>query len=91
VLEAEGFEFLMDTRELWKPPRVLVRGERVEAEVWLDEDDVSFMKEPGLGARDEARILGLVHEHLDDLILAWLSLKDDVRQDRLVERNVLVD
>lgn len=58
VLEAEGFEFLMDTRELWKPPRVLVRGGRVEAEIWLDEDNVSFMKEPGLGARDEARILG---------------------------------
>lgn len=32
-----------------------------------------------------------MHEHLDDLILAWLSLKDDVRQDRLAERNVLVD
>ncbi|MGH7551483.1 MAG: hypothetical protein ACREMQ_00470 [Longimicrobiales bacterium] len=89
MLDVEDFQFLIDTRDLWKPPRVLVRRDYAEAEVWLDEADVSFAKASSF-ARDERRVLALVRAHIDDLLSAWCSLKDDVRRGRL-ERNVLVD
>ena len=89
VLETGGFEFLIDTHELWKPPRVHVRRGCAYADVWLDEDDVSFMKSK-FHLHDEKRVLALVREHLDDLLYAWCSLKDDVRRGRL-GRNLLVE
>ncbi len=88
VLNVEEFEFLIDPRELWKPPRVLVRRGWQEAEVWLD-DDLDFRKPGRFKRRDEARILALVREHQDELLDAWFHLKEDVRRDRL-ERNLLV-
>ena len=90
VLEAEDFEFLIDPRDLWKPPRVLVRRGYAEGEVWLDEEDVSFMKPSRFSTRDERRVLALVREHLDTLLDAWFNLREDVRRGRL-ERNLLVD
>jgi hypothetical protein len=89
VLEEDGYEFLIDTRDLWKPPRVLVRRGYADGEVWLDEDDVSFVKSRFL-PRDEKRVLALVREHIDDLLMRFLTLKDDVRRGRL-GRNLLVD
>jgi hypothetical protein len=88
VLEEDGYEFLIDTRDLWKPPRVLVRRGYAEGEVWLD-DDVSFVKSRFM-PRDEQRVLALVREHIDDLLMRFLTLKDDVRRGRL-GRNLLVD
>jgi uncharacterized protein DUF4160 len=88
VLEADGYDVLIDPRDLWKPPRVLVRRGWLEAEVWLD--DVSFRRPGKFGEREEKRILALVRENQDDLMEAWFHLKDDVRRDRL-DRNVLVD
>jgi hypothetical protein len=90
VLEREGYEFLIDPVLLWKPPRVLVRRGYARAEVWLDETDVSFMKPNKFSVRDQTQILQLVRENLDDLLMSWHSLKDDVRRGRL-ERNVLID
>ena len=90
VLEAEGFQFLIDPRALWKPPRLIVRRGYLTAEVWLDESDISFMKASKFSVRDQTRILALVRENADDLLMRWISLKDDVRRGRL-ERNVLVD
>jgi hypothetical protein len=90
VLQAEGFEFLIDPRDLWKPARVIVRRGYAQGEVWLDEDDVSFLKPSRFGSRDERRVLALVREHLDTLLHAWCVLRDDVRRGRL-ERNQLVD
>jgi hypothetical protein len=90
-MEEDGFQFLFDTRDLWKPPRVLVRRGYSEGDVWLDEDDVSFMKPDRFLPRDEKRVLSLVREHLDDLLYSWCCLRDDVRQGRLEERNELVD
>ena len=90
VLEAEGFQFLIDPRDLWKPPRLIVRRGYLAAAVWLDESDISFMKPSKFSVRDQTRILALVRENTDDLLMRWVSLKDDVRRGRL-ERNVLVD
>ena len=70
VLEADGFQFLIDPRDLWKPPRVIVRRGYMEAMVWLDETDVSFMKPSKLSVRDQSEILALVRENLDELI-SW--------------------
>ena len=89
VLEAEGCQFLIDPRALWKPPRVMVRRGHAEAEIWLDEDDVSFMRSR-LDAQAERLVLALVKENIDELLMWWYTLKDDVRRGRL-ERNVLVD
>ncbi|MGH7460712.1 MAG: DUF4160 domain-containing protein [Longimicrobiales bacterium] len=89
VLETDGFEFLIDPAELWKPPRVLVRRGWNEAEVWLDEE-VEVRKPGRFSRQDEARILGLVSTHLEDLLNCWFRLKDDVRRDRL-DRNHLVE
>jgi hypothetical protein len=89
VLEAEGCQFLIDPRALWKPPRVVVRCGHMEAEIWLDEDDVSFMRSR-LDADAERFVLALVREKLDELLMWWCTLKDDVRRGRL-ERNVLVE
>lgn len=90
VLEADGFQFLIDPELLWKPPRVLVRRGYTHAEVWLDETDISFMKPSRFSIRDQTRILELVKENFDDLFMWWASLKNDVRRGRL-ERNVLID
>ncbi len=90
VLETEGFEFLIDTRDLWRPSWVYVRRGLEGADVWLDDDDVSFMTPPQLRPADQRRVLELVREHIDELAYAWISLKDDVRRGRL-ERNTLVE
>jgi hypothetical protein len=90
VLETESFEFLIDPELLWKPPRVLVRRGYQQTEVWLDETDISFMKPSKFSVRDQTRILQLVRENFDDLMMWWVTLKDDVRRGRL-ERNLLVD
>ncbi len=90
VLETEGYEFLIDTRDLWKPEWVCVRRGVETAAVWLDEDDVSFMKPPRFRPAEREQVLALVREHLDELLYAWCSLKDDVRRGRL-GRNLLVD
>jgi hypothetical protein len=90
VLEEGEFEFLIDPQDLWSVPRVVVRSGWREAEVWLDEQGVSFRKPGKFGKRDERRILDLVDEHLDELLDAWFNLREDVRRDRL-DRNILVD
>jgi hypothetical protein len=90
VLEAEGFEFLIDPALLWKPPRVTVRRGYLSAEVWLDETDISFMKPSRMSVREQTLILKLVRENFDDLSMWWVALKDDVRRGRL-EQNVLID
>ena len=90
VLEADDFEFLIDPRDLWKPARVLVRRGYAEGQVWLDEEDVSFVKPSKFGTRDEGRVLALVREHMDELLDSWFNLREDVRRGRL-ERNTLVD
>lgn len=90
VLETDDFQFLIDPRDLWKPPRVTVRRGYVETELWLDENDISFMKASKFGVRDQERILALTRENFDELLMWWCTLKDDVRRGRL-ERNVLVD
>lgn len=89
VHEAEGYQFLIDPRALWKPPRVLVRRSHAEAEIWLDEDNVSFMRSR-LDADTERLVLALVSDNLDELLMWWYTLRDDVRRGRL-ERNVLVE
>ena len=89
VLEAEGCQVLIDPRALWKPPRVVVRRGHAEAEIWLDEDNVSFMRSR-LDAHAERLVLALVKENLDELLMWWYTLRDDVRRGRL-ERHVLVD
>lgn len=90
VLESDGFEFLIDTRDLWRPAWVYVRRGCETADVWLDDDDVSFVRPPRLRPGDQERVLEIVREHVDDLNMAWLSLKDDVRRGRL-ERNLMVE
>ncbi|MGQ0563242.1 MAG: hypothetical protein ACT443_15385 [Gemmatimonadota bacterium] len=90
VLETDGFEFLIDPRDLWKPPRLVVRRGWQSAEVWLDENDVSFLKPSRFSVRDQTLILRLVRENIDDLSMSWMSLKNDVRMGRL-ERNALVE
>jgi hypothetical protein len=90
VLETEGFEFLIDTRELWQPARVYVRRGPDISGVWLDEDDVSFMTPSRLRPAEPEQALALVRAHLDDLLDAWCSLKDDVFRGRL-GRNLLVE
>ena len=89
VHEAEGFQFLIDPRALWKPPRVMVRRGHMEAEIWLDEDNPSFMRSR-LDPNTERLVLALVKEKLDELLMWWYTLRDDVRRGRL-ERNVLVE
>jgi len=90
VHEEEDFQFLVDPRDLWRPPRLIIRRGYVTAEVWLDEEDISFMKPNKFSVRDQTRILAIVRENADDLLDYWASLKNDVRMGRL-ERNVLVD
>ena len=90
VLEADGFEFLIDPAELWKPPRVLVRSGWRQAEVWLDEENISFRRSGRFGQREEAKILALVRENLGDFLAAWFRLREDVRRDRL-DRNLLIE
>ncbi len=88
VLETEGYELLIDTRDLWRPEWVCVRRGLETAAVWLD--DVSFVKPPRLPPAERRRVLALVREHADELLDAWYSLKDDVCRGRL-ERNLLVE
>ena len=88
VLEQDGFAVLIDTRLLWKPPRVLVRRGYSEAEIWLDEQDISVLHSK-FSQRDDAKLLDLVRENFDDLFGCWCELKNDVRRDRL-DRNALV-
>lgn len=90
VHEQDGFEFLIDPRDLWRPPRLIVRRGYIEAEVWLDETDVSFMKPNKFFVRDQEKILQIVKENADDFLDWWCHLKNDVRMGRL-ERNVLID
>ena len=90
VLQEEGFDFLIDPRDLWSVPRVIARNGWREAEVWLDEEGVSFRRPGKFGKRDEERILRLVADNLDTLLDAWFSLREDVKRDRL-DRNTLVD
>ena len=90
ILEIEDFQFLIDPALLWKPPRVLIRRGHLRTEVWLDETDISFMKPSKFSVRDQTRILQLVRENFDELLMWWCTLKDDVRRGR-IERNVLVD
>jgi hypothetical protein len=90
VLQEEDFDFLIDPRDLWSVPRVIVRNGWREAEVWLDEEGVSFRRPGKFGKRDEERILRLVADNVDTLLDAWFSLREDVRRDRL-DRNTLVD
>ena len=90
IMETEDFQFLIDPALLWKPPRVLIRRGHLRTEVWLDETDISFMKPSKFSVRDQTRILQLVRENFDDLLMWWCTLKDDVRRGR-IERNVLVD
>ena len=90
VLETEGCEFLIDTRDLWRPAWVYVRRGLESADVWLDDDEVSFVKPPHFGPAEQEQVLELVREHVDELLDAWHSLRDDVRRGRL-GRNVLVE
>jgi hypothetical protein len=90
VLETDGFEFLVDPRALWKPPRLIIRRGYLQTEVWLDETDISFMKPSKFSVRDQQLILQLVRENIDELLCSWADLKNDVRRGRL-DRNVLVD
>ncbi len=90
VLETEGYEFLIDTRDLWRPEWVCVRRGLESADIWLDEDDVSFVAPPRFRPAERERVLALAREHLDELLTAWCSLKDDVRRGRL-DRNALVE
>ena len=91
VHEQDGLQFLIDPRDLWKPPRLIVRRGQTTTLVWLDETDISFMKPSKFSVRDQEHILKLVRENLDDLIYSWCSLKNDVRRDRLESHNVLID
>ena len=89
VLEIDGFQFLIDPALLWKPPRVRVRRGYAEAEILLDETDISFMKPSKFSVRDQIEILRLVQDNLDSLLSWWCTLKDDARRGRL-DRNVLI-
>ena len=90
ILETESFQFLLDPALLWKPPRVRVRRGYLSTEVWLDKADISFMKASKFSVRDQARILGLVRENFDELLMSWSALKEDARHGRL-ERNALIE
>ena len=90
VLETEGFQFLIDEHDLWKPPRAVVRRGYIETTVWLDETDISFLKPSKFSVRDQERILALTRENFDELLCWWCNLKNDVRRGRF-ERNVLID
>ena len=90
VLERAGFEFLIDTRDLWRPAYVYVRRGLERGAVWLDDDEVSFVTQPPYGRSERERVVALVRQHVDDLLMAWHSLRDDVRRGRL-GRNTLVD
>ncbi len=89
VLETDGYELLIDTRDLWRPERVIVRRGLDSAEVWLYEP-VSFASPPRLRPAERRRVLALVRAHREELLDRWCSLKDEVRRDRL-ERNLLVE
>ncbi len=89
VLETDGFEFLIDTRELWRPPCVYLRRGIEFYAVWLEEE-IGFVKPTRLAPAEREHVLALVREHADDLLDTWFSLMDDVRQGRL-GRNLLVE
>lgn len=74
---------------LWKSPRVIVRRAYLTTEVWLDEDDLSFMKSSKFSVNDQVRILALVRDNFDDLLMWWCTLKNDVRRGWL-EHNVFL-
>lgn len=90
VHQQDSYEFLVDPKDLWRPPRVIVRRGYIKAEVWLDERDISFMKASKFGVRDQEVILKLVKDNFDDLLMWWCNLKNDVRRGRL-DRNVMVE
>ena len=89
VLETDGYEFLIDTRDLWRPECVYLRRGCELTAVWLGHP-VSFAAPPRLRPAERKRALALVREHRDELLDRWFSLKDDVCRDRL-ERNLLVE
>lgn len=90
VLERDGFEFLVDPRHLWMPPRVLVRRRDRTAEVWLWEGDVSFRRPSDFSRSEDRRILALVRDNLEELLDGWHNLRQDMRRGRL-GRNLFVD
>lgn len=90
VLQADGFEFLIDPALLWKPPRVLVRRGVLRVEVWLDETAISFLRPSRFSVRDQIRILELVRENFHHLSSSWSTLKHEVRRGRL-ERHGLIE
>jgi hypothetical protein len=82
VLEIEGYEFLAHPADLWRAPRLTVRRGGREGEVWLDEEDISFLWSR-FPEREEERILALVQENVDDLLDLWAMLRNDARWGRL--------
>jgi hypothetical protein len=90
ALEAEGFQFLFDPGELYKPPIVHVRKGVRQAELWL-EDDVSLRRAGGFIEPDADRIVELVETYQDQLLDSWYSVREDHKRGRLHKRNTMID
>lgn len=90
ALEEEGFEFLIDPALLDGPPRVLVRRAGGDAEIWLDDNDVSLTRPSRFPPDRERRTLELVRQNLEDLLSLWYHLRNDARRGRL-SRNPFTD
>jgi hypothetical protein len=83
AMEIADLEFLMDPRLFYGPPRLLVRRGGQTAEVWLDEDDLRFIRTGPFTEADRRRILALVETHVDELIAWWFHFREDFKRGRL--------
>lgn len=88
--EEEGLQFLIDPALLWGPARVLVRRGGGDAEVWLDDGDLSLTRPSRFPPALERRALELVRQNLEDLSSLWYHLRNDARRGRL-SRNAFTD
>lgn len=89
VLKVDGYEFFVDCRRMRRPPTVLVRTANDIAEIWLGPPiDVEM---PGhLSPKELDRILAIAERHSDQLFERWYHLREDVRRERLEDRNPIV-
>lgn len=89
VHEEGGYEFLVDTHKLNSLSLIRIRRGRRSCVVWIDDDEV-VIESTDFGEDETSRIRDLAEESHDDLLMWFLTIRNDWKWGRL-ERNCLVD
>ena len=87
IHQEAGYDFLIDTGWLYSVERVIVKRGRLEAVVYLFEDDVRFYDDSTpFNEAESRRVLELVEDNFDDLRRDFWNMVEDWKRGRLRER-----